>query len=196
MIQIHMRNSFLFALLTFACGSNGEIELNSPPANVEPEPVVEIPEEPAPVVNNEVANARGFEFTIPSDAELSQDGFATVVCEGCQPEYTFAFDGYMDLPANGAIVEAVLYDMTIIVDPTDEGSYPQTFVQATELDDGHIQVVDNIDDEWTGTWITNAARCDASTGHTFLFVMNVNLQTQEAAQYAFRELLSGFRVIK
>lgn len=159
------------------------------------DPVVEEPP-PPPQIDEEVEIERKFEFNVPDNTRLKQDGFAEAKCDTCAPEYVFIFDGLMDIPSNGTIVEDVLYDMTVIVDPVDVGRFPHVFVQAVELEDGSIQAVDNINDEWTGTWITNAARVDTSTGHTFLFIVNVNLQTEEAARYIFRELLSGFRVIK
>lgn len=158
------------------------------------EPVIDEP--PPPQIDEEVEIERKFHFEVPDNTRLKQDGFAEAKCDTCAPEYVFMFDGLMDIPSNGTIVKDVLYDMTVVVDPVDVGRYPQTFIQAVELEDGSIQAADNINDEWTGTWITNAARVDTSTGHTFLFIVNVNLQTEEAARYMFRALLSGFRVIK
>jgi hypothetical protein len=172
-----MKYIFL-AISMLACSGSG-IKVNQPPH-----------------IDEEVAHTRKFEFNVPSNARIIQDGFVAAKCDTCEPEYVFSFDGLMDVPSNGTIVTEVLYDMTVIVDPVDVGRYPQTFIQATELDDGRIQIVDNINDEWTGTWITNATRVDSSTGHTFLFMVNVNLQTEEAAQYMFRELLAGFQIIK
>lgn len=176
-----------------------EPHLDEPPVNQPPivdEPVIDDPPPPPPQIDEEVETERKFHFEIPSNTRLKHDGFAEAKCDTCAPEYVFMFDGLMDIPSNGTIVKDVLYDMTVIVDPVDVGRYPQTFIQAVELEDGSIQAADNINDEWTGTWITNAARVDASTGHTFLFIVNVNLQTEEAARYMFRTLLSGFRVIK
>jgi len=160
------------------------------------EPVIDEPPPPPPQIDEDVEIERKFHFNVPVNTRLKQDGFVDAKCETCAPEYVFVFDGLMDVPSNGTIVEDVLYDMTVVVDPVDVGRYPQTFIQAVELEDGSIQVADNINDEWTGTWITNAARVDTSTGHTFLFVVNVNLQTEDAARYMFRTLLSGFRVVR
>lgn len=218
-----MKHIFLAAFV-LACGGTGEIEIDDhhegdghdhgdspidspidephidePPVNQPPivdEPVIDDPPPPPPQIDEEVETERKFHFEVPSNTRLKHDGFAEAKCDTCAPEYVFTFDGYMDIPSNGTIVEDVLYDMTVIVDPVDVGRYPQTFIQAVELEDGSIQAADNINDEWTGTWITNAARVDTSTGHTFLFIVNVNLQTEEAARYMFRTLLSGFRVVK
>lgn len=160
------------------------------------QPVVDESPPPPPQIDEEVEVSRKFEFNVPDNTRLIHDGFADAKCETCAPEYVFTFDGLADIPSNGTVVEDVLYDMTVIVDPVDVGRFPHVFVQAVELEDGSIQAADNINDEWTGTWITNAARVDASTGHTFLFIVNLNLQTEEAAQYLFRELLAGFRINK
>lgn len=180
-----MKNIFLTTAFLFACGGdNGLIEV-VPPQNIPPQ------------IDQEIEIERQFEFNVPSNTRLIQDGLAAAKCDTCAPEYVFMFDGLMDVPLNGTIVKEVLYDMTVVVDPVDVGLFPYTFTQAIELDDGTIKIVDNIiDDEWSGSWITNASKIDASTGHTFLFVINLNLQNEEASKYAFRQLIAGFRINK
>lgn len=161
------------------------------------DPVIDEPPPSPPQIDEEVEIERKFEFNVPSNTRLIQDGFVDAKCDTCAPEYVFAFDGLMDVSIDGTIVKDVLYDMTVVVDPVDVGRFPHTFTQAIELNDGTIQVIDNIvDDEWSGEWITNATKVDASTGHTFLFVVNLNLQNEEASKYAFRQLMAGFRINK
>lgn len=160
------------------------------------EPVIDEPPPPPPQIDEEVEIEREFEFNVPNNTRLKQDGFVNAKCETCAPEYVFVFDGLMDVPSNGTIVKDVLYDMTVVVDPVDVGRYPQTFIQAVEMEDGSIQASDNVNDELAGSWITKAVHVDASTGHTFLFIVNVNSQIKESARYIFRELISGFRIIK
>ena len=149
-----------------------------------------------PHVDDTVLGTYAFEFAIPSDARMLHDGYVDAPCEGCKREYEFSFEGTIDVPLPNDLRGDVPYDMTVSIDPHEMGRHPLTYEPAIELPDGTVQVNDNINDEWTGTWITNAARCDASTGHTFLFVVNVNLQDEIAARYAFRTLMAGFRIVQ
>lgn len=141
-----------------------------------------------PIIDEEVKQEFAFTFDLPDNSQMLNEGYVnncpkTLV--ECQPEYEFKFSGEIDF---------VSYDMTVMIDPYDHGFHPQTFVYATENSDGTINVFDNIDDEGSGSWITNATAIDASTGHSFLFVINFNLEDETIVKRVFREIMSGFRI--